>query len=271
MSYKLAVIGVGNMARAVIDGIQKNPIEISEIHLFDMNIEQYKLLSVGKCPYYFCDSIVQAVSESDCVLLSVKPQNYPEVLEEITKVMGFDTKLYITIAAGISVNTVSCALGGADVVRVLPNLPMTIGKGVSVICQNPDVKEEKISFVTSLFSSSGSIFMIDEKDMNTTIGVTSSSPAYVFKFIDSICRGAEAQGLDYQRVLDSVCDVFIGAAMLLKQSGETPNTLISRVCSKGGTTERAMNKLNDANIDKIIADAMIACTQRADELGKREE
>ena len=268
MSYKLAVIGVGNMARAVIDGIQKNPVDISEIHMFDMNTEQYKLLKSGECPYFFCNSINEAVSTADCVLLSVKPQNYSEVLEEISNIAGHESKLYITIAAGISVSSVSGSLGGADVVRVLPNLPMTVGKGVSVICQNPDVSDQKFSFVTSLFSSSGSILVIDEKDMNATIGVTSSSPAYVFKFIDSVCKGAEAQGLDYEKVLNSVCDVFIGAATLLKQSRETPDVLISRVCSKGGTTERAMNKLNDANIDKIIADAMVACTQRADELGK---
>ena len=268
MSYRFAVIGVGNMARAVISGIQKNPVEISEIHLFDMNSEQYGRLEKGSCPYFFHQSIEEAVNSSDCVLLSVKPQNFPEVLREITNVAGYSSKLYITIAAGISVTTVSNSLGGADVVRVLPNLPMTIGKGVSVICKNPNISSEDFSFVTSLFSSSGSTLIIDERDMNKTIGVTSSSPAYVFKFIDSVCKGAQAQGLDYEQVLEAVCDVFIGSALLLKQSGESPEVLISRVCSKGGTTERAMNKLNEANIDKIILEAMTSCTERADELGK---
>ena len=268
MSYKFAVIGVGNMARAVISGIQKNPDKISEIHLFDMNTDQYNRLEVGACPYFIHNSIMETVSVCDCVLLSVKPQNFPEVLNEISKTDGYKNKLYITIAAGISVKTVSDSLGGADVVRVLPNLPMTIGEGVSVICKNPTISGEDFSFVTSLFASSGSTLIIDENDMNKTIGVTSSSPAYVFKFIDSICQGAAAQGLDYEQVLDAVCDVFIGSAMLLKQSGESPQTLISRVCSKGGTTERAINKLNEADVDKIITEAMIACTQRADELGK---
>lgn len=268
MSYKFAVIGVGNMASAVISGIQKNPDKISEIHLFDMNTDQYKRLEKGKCPYFFHQSIEEAVDPADCVLLSVKPQNFPEVLNEIVKVEGYCDKLYITIAAGISVKTVSDTLSGADVVRVLPNLPMTVGEGVSVICKNPNVNNEDFSFITSLFSASGSTLIIDEADMNKTIGVTSSSPAYVFKFIDSVCKGAASQGLNYEQVLNAVCDVFIGSAMLLKQSGETPETLISRVCSKGGTTERAMNKLNEADIDKIILAAMTACTQRADELGK---
>ena len=268
MSYKFGVIGVGNMAKAVISGIQKNPDKISQIHLFDMNSGQYKGLEKGDCPYFIHQSIEDAVSLADCVLLSVKPQNFPEVLGEIVKVKGYSDKLYITIAAGISVKTVSDFLGGADVVRVLPNLPMTIGQGVSVICKNPNVSIEDFSFVTSLFSSSGSTLIIDENDMNKTIGVTSSSPAYVFKFIDCVCKGAQAQGLDYEQIVSAVCDVFIGSALLLKQSGEVPETLISRVCSKGGTTECAMNKLNEAQIDNIILDAMRACTQRADELGQ---
>ena len=185
MSYKFAVIGVGNMARAVISGIQKNPQKISEIHLFDMNTEQYERLENGAISYNVHNSIEEAVSLCDCVLLSVKPQNFPEVLAELTKVSGYKDKLYITIAAGISVKTVSESLGGADVVRVLPNLPMTIGEGVSVICKNPDVSDEDFAFVTSLFSSSGSTLIIDERDMNRTIGVTSSSPAYAASAISS--------------------------------------------------------------------------------------
>ncbi len=266
-NYKLAVIGVGNMAKAIIGGIQKSDVAVSKIFLFDKNPEQYKELKTGRCPYLYSETIENAVSSADCVLLAVKPQNYTEVLDVIAKVEGSSSKLYITIGAGITSQSVADALGGADVIRVLPNLPMTIGMGVSVICKNDTIAQEKFYFVCSLFNSAGTSLLIDECEMNRIIGVTSSSPAYVFKFIDAVYQGALAQGLYYDNLLDAVCDVFIGAAQLLKQSGESAQTLISRVTSKGGTTEQAMRVLNENDIEGIVTEAMVACTRRADELG----
>ena len=146
---------------------------------------------------------------------------------------------------------------------------MTIGKGVSAICRNESAAKEDFDFVDSVFASAGSTIVIDESEMNRIIGVLSSSPAYVFKFIDAICKGADAQGLDGVELLDSVCDVLIGSALLLKNSDVSPAELISRVASKGGTTQKALDKLDEMNFDAIVAEAMIACTARANELGKQ--
>lgn len=268
MSYKLAVIGVGNMAKAVITGIQGSDVKVSQIRLYDKNEVQYSELMSGRCPYVFCSSEIDAIEGADCVLLAVKPQNYPELLSKLSGADDHSSKLYITIAAGISVSSVSKALGNARTVRVLPNIPMIIGRGVSVICRNPEVPTEDFSFVCSLFSSAGSTLLINEEEMNRIIGVTSSSPAYVFKFIDSVYKGAIDQGLECDGLLDAICDVFIGSAMLLRSSSETPEQLIARVASKGGTTEKALAALDDANIDDIVCSAMLACTDRAEELGK---
>ena len=106
--------------------------------------------------------------------------------------------------------------------------------------------------------------------MNRVIGVLSSSPAYVFKFIDAICKGADAQGLDGRALLDAVCDVVIGSAMLLKSLPDTPAELISKVASKGGTTQRAIDTFDANDFDGIVTQAMIACTARADELGRKD-
>ena len=268
MSYKLAVIGVGNMAKAIISGIVRSDADVSDIYVYDKNDVQYKYLNEIGCKYCPFDSVEDAVRDADCVLLAVKPQNYDEVLSRISTVQDHTEKLYVTIAAGIAVQTVSQALGNAKVVRVLPNLPMTVGLGVSVICRNPVVSKSDFDFVTSLFSSSGSSLLINESEMNRIIGVTSSSPAYVFKFIDAVCKSARQQGLSEEGLKEAVCDVFIGAASLLKNSEETAEELISRVCSKGGTTEQAIGYMENADIDEIIHGAMVACTKRADELGK---
>ena len=151
---------------------------------------------------------------------------------------------------------------------MLPNIPMTVGKGVSAICKNPNADEDSFEFVKEVFSSAGNTVIIEEEEMNRIIGVTSSSPAYVFKFVDAICKGAERQGLSGRALIDAVCDVLIGSAVLLKNSQELPSALISRVDSKGGTTQEALNVLDENEFDEIIAQAMIACTRRADELGE---
>lgn len=262
---KIAFIGVGNMANAIIGGLLRcGAVDPSHLILCDKFPD--------KCGEYvqngavLASSPAEAVRDADCVVLSVKPQNFPEVLAELSAVAGIENKLFVTIAAGITVQTVKNALHGAPVVRVLPNTPMLIGQGVSVICRAEDVAAEDFAFVKSMFEASGSVTVIDESEMNRIISVTSSSPAYVFAFIDAICEGAKAQGLDADALLSAVCDMVIGSAMLLKQDTLTPAEQIRRVTSKGGTTERAMAVLSDRDMAGMISDAMKACTARADEL-----
>lgn len=265
MGRKLGVIGVGNMAKAIISGVRASSADVDGIFLFDINEEQYApLLTSGVTAL---PSVSQVIRESDCVLISVKPQNYPEVLSEISGVCGAAEKLYISIGAGITVRSVQEAIGSRSVVRVLPNVPMLILKGVSVICRNSDVAKEDFAFVRSVFEAAGSVIEIDESEMNRMIGVTSSSPAYVFKFINAIYEGARAQGLDSDDLMGAVCDVLIGSAELIKSGYGTPAQMVRAVASKGGTTERALGQLDDGGFDEIISKAMLACTTRADELG----
>lgn len=270
MKKKLAVIGVGNMAKAILAGIVATENEISDILLYDKNTAQYNQLPQGSATYHISNGISEAVSRADCVLLSVKPQNFAEILNAVTQAENYSSKLFVSIAAGIDTATISTALNGANVVRVLPNLPMTIGQGVSLICKNERVSDEDMKLVQRMFSSSGSYTMIEERDMNRMIGVTSSSPAYVFLFADAIYQGALAQGLPKEGLMDAICDMIIGSASLLKQSGELPSDLIAKVASKGGTTEQALRVLNESGLTQIVTNAMIACTNRANELGKKD-
>ena len=264
---RIAFIGVGNMANAIIGGLLRSgAVDCPHLILSDRFPE--------KCAPYteqgatLAPSPAEAAKDADCVVLAVKPQNFPEVLSELSEVEGIAGKLVVTIAAGITVDTVKTALRGAPVVRVLPNTPMLIGMGVSVICKADDVDPADFSFVTAMFEASGSVTVIDEAEMNRIISVTSSSPAYVFAFIDAICRGATAQGLDGDALLPAVCDMVIGSATLLRDGALTPAEQIARVTSKGGTTERAMAVFAQRDMTGTVREAMEACTARADQLAK---
>jgi pyrroline-5-carboxylate reductase len=264
---RIAFIGVGNMANAIIGGLLRSgAVDCPHLILSDTFPE--KCSPYTKQGATLAASPAEAAAAADCVVLAVKPQNFPEILAELTEVKGIQNKLIVTIAAGITVETVKTALHGAPTVRVLPNTPMLIGMGVSVICRAPAVDPADFSFVKAMFEASGSVTVIDETEMNRIISVTSSSPAYVFAFINAICEGAKAQGLDGDALLSAVCDMVIGSATLLRDGDLTPAEQISRVTSKGGTTERAMATLAAHDVDGIIREAMQACTDRANELAK---
>ncbi len=261
----IAFIGVGNMAGAIIGGLLRSGA-VDHGHLVLSDCLSDKLSPYTEKGAVAAESVAKAAEAADCVVLSVKPQNFPEILPELAGVPGITDKLIITIAAGISSDTVREALGGGAVVRVLPNTPMLIGQGVSVVCRAPSVSAEDFDFVCAMFEASGRIHIIDESEMNRIISVTSSSPAYVFAFINAIYEGAIAQGLEGEGLLGCICDMVIGAAMLLKGSDLSPAEQIRMVTSKGGTTERAMGVLSERDMTGIIAEAMRACTARAEEL-----
>ena len=263
----IAFIGVGNMAGAIMGGMLRSGA-IDHAHLVLSDKFPDKCADYVKNGATLAASPAEAAAAADCVVLSVKPQNFGEILPLLAEVSNIQHKLIITIAAGIPSETVKTALHGAPVVRVLPNTPMLIGEGVSVICRADDVSAEDFDFVCSVFRASGRVHIIDESEMNRIISVTSSSPAYVFAFIGAILEGARAQGLSEDGLRDTICDVVIGSAALLKSGNMTPEEQISVVTSKGGTTERAMAVLRDRDMAGMVAEAMQACTARAEEMDR---
>ena len=270
----IGFIGVGNMASAIIGGmtsVGNYPWE--NINLFD--VISGKTDNFAKKGANTYTDITTLYNDSDCIVLSVKPQNFPEILAEIAKAQAANPKhtLYVTIAAGISTESICETLGNVPIIRALPNTPMLIGKGVSAICKNALVSEEEFAFVSSVFENAGKVIVIDECEMNRIICVTSSSPAYVFMFIKAICDGAEKQGLklDPDSVKKAVCGVLVGAAEMLASSELSADELISMVCSKGGTTERAVAELERLGFSNAINSAMQKCTDRANELGAQKK
>lgn len=279
MKRKIAFIGVGNMATAILNGITSGDrclVPWTNIVLFDRNSE--KLERYVQMGATVATSLKNAVSVSDCVFLCVKPQNFAEILPLISGVTDAQKKLFVTIAAGISIKKISDSTYGAPVVRVMPNTPMLIGQGVSAICRSENVSDSDFDFICDVFSSAGKVIRIQESEMNRIISVTGSSPAYVFMMIRAMYEGAAAQGLlsdgvsnsglSDKELIDSICDTIIGSAMLMKAGNKTPDEQIKTVCSKGGTTERAVAELERYEFYKAFADAMAKCTERAEELGK---
>lgn len=278
MGKKIAFIGVGNMATAILTGITSQEacesVSWSDIILFNRHPE--KLLPFKKNGAYIAASLKEAVEMADCVFLCVKPQNFSEILPLLAEFDNISSKLFVSVAAGINTATISEATHDAPVIRAMPNTPMLIGKGVIAICRNNKVTDHDFNFACNIFRSSGSVICIDESEMNRIICVTGSSPAYVFMMISAMLNGAKKQGLladdsgyglSEKELIDSICNTIIGTAELMKSSTKTPDEQIMTVASKGGTTERAIAELNRYQFYEGIISAMQKCTDRADELG----
>lgn len=280
MARKISFIGVGNMATAILTGItsrQDDPVAWSDIILFNRHTEKIqKYAAMGAT---IAGDLYNAVSDADIIMLCVKPQNFPEILSGISTFPGMSDKLFVTIAAGISADEVSSAAHGAGVVRAMPNTPMLIGCGVTAICRNAKVSDDEYDFVCKMFASSGKVFSIQEKEMNRIICVSGSSPAYVFMIIKAMYQGAVEQGLlretdscaglTEKELINVICDTIIGSATLMKNGEKTPDEQIRTVCSKGGTTERAISELEDRGIYEAFSSAMRKCSERAEELGAK--
>lgn len=262
----IGFIGAGNMATAIIKGLIAQKGSGSFINVFDVSSE--KLDEISKLGVNAFSSSLDVVKNSEIIVLAVKPQNYAEVLEALKDVVSTD-KTFVSIAAGISINYVQSALGcECPVVRVMPNTPLLLKKGASALCPSGNISEENKQIVYDMFAGSGVCEYIAEDHMNEIIAVNGSSPAYIYMFAKAMADYAVSVGIDYDKALNLICATLEGSAAMLKESGDTPDVLIEKVSSKGGTTIEALNKLREHGFTEAIDDAMKACTKRAEELGK---
>ncbi len=264
---KIGFIGAGNMATAIVNGLLTNKAARAEdVCVFDPDESKMELMrakGVGTA-----GSGAELTAASDIIVLAVKPQSYDEVLGQISASADM-SKIFVTIAAGISIEYVRKGLGvECPMVRVMPNTPLLLGKGATALCRSENITDEDFDEVYKMFALSGDAVVLPESQMNSVIAVNGSSPAYIYLFAKAMTEYAVSVGIDGQTALKLICKTFEGSAEMLRSSGDTPDELIKKVCSKGGTTIEAMNVLEAKGVSEAIKEAMAACTRRAEELGR---
>ena len=264
---KIGFIGAGNMATAIINGILTNKAKSAEdICVFDPDVS--KCEAMQKKGVGCAASSAELVEKSDIIVLAVKPQNYDEVLSSVSGAVS-ESDIFVTIAAGISIEYVRKGLGkNCPMVRVMPNTPLLLGKGATAICRSENISDADFDEVYKMFALSGDVALLPEDQMNAIIAVNGSSPAYIYLFAKAMTDYAVSVGIDRDTALRLVCKTFEGSAEMLRSGTDTPEQLIEKVCSKGGTTIEAMKILEEKKVPEIISEAMAACTRRAEELGK---
>lgn len=267
-NVKVGFIGGGNMTSAIVGGVVKNrTLPAEQIYVFDIHEEKRESLhrKEGILPM---ESAYDLVKTCNIVFLAVKPQSFPSMLDEIRPAVEKD-KTLVSIAAGITSASIAAALScDCPVIRAMPNTPLMLGKGATAVCRTRNVTDEAYRLVLNLFSSCGMVSQIDESQMNAVISVNGSSPAYVYLFAKAVLESAEKQGIEPSVSLPLFCQTLVGSAEMLLKSGNTPDELIQKVSSRGGTTIAALDVLKKNRFEQMIDEAMKACTARAEELGK---
>lgn len=260
---KLGVIGLGNMATAMIGGIIKaGLISPSDITGSDYSDDQAKKAS-DNFKINACTDNKKAIEGADYVIMAVKPQVYESVLPEVKSCIK-PNQVFISIAPGKSLTYLADRLNeGQKIVRLMPNTPALVGEGCTGVCKNENVTAEEFDFVLKLLSSFGKAYEVKENQMDAVVSVSGSSPAYVFMLIEAMADGAVAEGLDRATAYKMAAQAVLGSAKMVLETGKHPGELKDMVCSPAGTTIEAVATLERAGFRSGIIDAMKVCADKS--------
>lgn len=260
----ITFIGGGNMATAIIAGLVKAvPCQISVVEPnADKRAQlasQFRLTALEQLPVYFGGNQV--------VVLAVKPQQLREVCADLAG--RLDGALVLSIAAGIGVPALSRWLDGHErIVRVMPNTPAMIGKGVAGLYAPRGVDGQDRNAAERIMAAAGSTVWLDEESgIDDITAISGSGPAYVFYFIEGLIDAARQMGFDDATARELALGTFEGAVALARHSGEDIATLRANVTSKGGTTEQAIASFDASELKSAILRGARACRARSVELG----
>jgi len=267
MQPTITFIGVGNMALAIIRGLIKNGYSVDRITGTARNAEKRMRIQQTDGIRMLADNN-DAVASADIVVLCVKPAQMQDVIlafkDSISK-----KQLYISVAAGLELNSLQIWLGDVAIVRSMPNTPAQCGAGMTGLIANKQVTVEQKTLVDQLFASIGQFVWVDkETDMHTVTALSGSAPAYFFRFLEAMIQAGQAQGLDESQCRHLASYSMLGAARMVTETNDEIATLRKNITSPNGTTEQALLSFESNKIDTIVEQAMTACINRSQEMAQ---
>ena len=260
---KIGFIGAGNMASAMIGGMISSKI-IEPKNIMASALSK-KTLDRVKHDFNIktTNDSKEVVKECEIIVVAVKPNVYDKVLKEVKEYIT-NQKIIVTIAAGKTIKSIENVIGNdKKIVRTMPNTPALVNEGMSAICANINITKEELNKVIEIFSSFGQCEVIEEYLMDSVIGVSGSSPAYVFMFIEALADGAVKNGMPRDKAYKFAAQSVLGSAKMVLESKKHPGELKDMVCSPGGTTIEAVAVLEDTNMRASIIKAVNAAVEKS--------
>ena len=265
---KVLVIGAGNMGLTYSEGMAESPLlSKHKLRIFDTDPKKIESLSKDSRFDVF-DNLEDCLPKADIIFIAVKPYHSDNLFEKMKPMLN-DGQIFVSLMAGVTLETISQKLDAKKVIRTMPNLPAQVGKGVTSYTESESVSKIELIMVRNLLDTTGTSIHVDtENFIDASTGISGSGPAYVFYFMQSMLEAALKMGFSEYDSKVLVSSTFEGAIELFNQSDISPKSWIERVASKGGTTQAAIDSMEDNNVKDLIQDAAYAAFDRAVELGK---
>ncbi len=265
---KIAFVGGGNMAEAILAGLlKKNILSSNEILVTEIKPERRTYLD-NTYDIETTDANREAAQRSRTVLIAVKPQVLPHVKDELKENLTTD-HLLISILAGQSRSRLGNLLGFEErIVRVMPNLPAQVGRGVSAITFPEGLEEKDRVWVGDILRAVGEIVEVEESLQDVVTAVSGSGPGYLFSLADHWIAAAKEQGLTEEIARLLVTETLAGAAEILRNRPDSPAELVQKVATPGGTTEAGLSALQKYKLEEMIRETIRKATQRSKELNQ---
>jgi len=262
----IGFIGAGNMGYALISGLLNNGYDSKNIKVSDPDDELLRKREAELNITTFANNS-SLLEICDIIVFAVKPQVLSQVCHGLREKIK-PNHLFISIVAGIRVNDINRWLGGNyPLVRTMPNTPALMQHGVTGLFQNELVNDEQKALVTTILSSVGDCFWVNEEKLIDAItAISGSGPAYFFLLMQSMTQAGMALGLEEKTAKELSVQTAFGASLMATKSGKDPRTLRTNVTSPKGTTQAAIECFQDQNFEGIVASATRAAYDRAREL-----
>lgn len=263
MKHRIGFIGLGNMALAIINGmISSDVVQSKQIIVYDILKSKLEKLSKS-IGFQVADSEEGIAEQSDILFLAVKPNIIPTVLEKI-KIKFKKSTIIVSIAAGMTIKTIENIIGyNHKIVRIMPNTPAQINEGMASLTGNKHITKMELAEISAIFNSLGRSEVVPEPLIHTVTGISGSSPAYVFIFIEAMADAAVLSGMPRDQAYKFAAQAVLGSAKMVLESGKHPGELKDMVCSPGGTTIEAVRVLEKRGFRSSVIEAVTVCIEKS--------
>ena len=259
----IGFIGLGNMAKAMIGGILAKGLMGPNEIIGTAATETTRAKVANKYGIQTRSSNEAVAKDADIIILAVKPQYLKVVIADIMDSVD-DSKIIVSIAAGKTINWLAKEFEKpVKIIRVMPNTPALVLEGCSAVCRNDLVTDDDFHFVIELLESFGKAYTVPESMMDVVVGISGSSPAYVFLFIEAMADAAVAGGMPRKQAYEFAAQSVLGSAKMVLETGKHPGELKDMVCSPAGTTIEAVHVLDKERFRGTVMDAVQACIEKS--------
>jgi pyrroline-5-carboxylate reductase len=262
MSFsKVGIVGTGIIGEALIEVLLRSGLSKESLFIAEKRQERRDEI-INK----YGVSEIKDYGSLDAILLAIKPQDFMATLESISGSLS-GLPLIVSFAAGIKIISIEEKLGkGSRVIRVMPNTPMVMGRGMSAMSLGSAATSDDQNWVRGFLSNAGEVIVIDESLQDAVTATSGSGPAYYFAFTEAVVGAARRLGISQEDAVTLASQTLIGSALMVEKSGKELKTLRENVTSPNGTTAAALKSFADSGLEEMVYQAMEAAHDRSIEL-----